>query len=406
MEEKEKKNQLKKGIFVGAAVAVLVCTLIFGSVLLGITVKNRFFGNTSAGKGASGVNAKINKIESILEKNYYGEIDEDALTEGIYEGILGALDDDYAEYYSKEEVEELNESITGEYAGIGAVLQQVVEDKKVLINKVFKGSPAEKAGLMKGDQIIAADDHLVTDCASLDEFVTYVRGDKGTKVDITYIRNDKENKITLTRDIVQQTTAEGQMVTDSIGYIEISSFADNTKNQFDETLKELEAQGMTSLIIDLRSNGGGLVDITIDMLDEILPEGDLMYLEDANGKRTTYTSSGRNFVSYDIVILTSEYTASASEIFAGAMRDFDYATIIGTKTFGKGIVQDTVPLSDGSMIKYTAGKYYLPSGECIHEVGIEPDIELEYKFLGDENDEYSFDLDNQIQKAISVLEEM
>ena len=209
----------------------------------------------------------------------------------------------------------------------------------------------------------------------------------------------------ITRAEVKVPSVEHEMLPGNIGYIAIADFSSNTKEQYDEAMKDLQAQGMKAVVFDLRYNGGGLVDSVVEILDEILPEGTTVYMEDKNGKRTDYTSDGEHYLDMPIAVLTSKNTASAAEIFAGAIRDYEYGTLIGTKTYGKGIVQTTVPLSDGSAIKITIASYFTPSGECIHKKGIKPDVELEYEFMGGDDEEYSTSLDNQIQKACEILRE-
>ena len=196
---------------------------------------------------------------------------------------------------------------------------------------------------------------------------------------------------------------DSEMLTEEIGYIRIESFETDTATQFETALAELEEQGMQSLVVDLRYNGGGLVDSVVQILDDILPEGLIVYTEDKNGNRQEYKSSGDTHFDYPMVVLINQDSASASEIFAGAIKDYEYGTLIGTTTYGKGIVQVIFPLSDGDAIKLTTAKYFTPNGNYIHGVGIDPDIELEYEYLDPEGESYEMQYDNQIQKAIEVL---
>ena len=193
------------------------------------------------------------------------------------------------------------------------------------------------------------------------------------------------------------------MLDNNVGYIQVSQFTDGTYDDFVAAYEDLEAQGMTSVIFDMRNNGGGLLDSVVDILDYLLPEGTVVYTMDKAGNREDYTSDAANYKSIPMTVLVNGNTASAAEIFTGAIRDFEYGTIIGTQTFGKGIVQSTIPLTDGSAVKLTTQTYYTPSGECIHGTGITPDEVLEYEFMGGKDDQYSVDLDNQIQKALEVL---
>ena len=209
--------------------------------------------------------------------------------------------------------------------------------------------------------------------------------------------------ITCTRASISTPTVEHKMLDNNVGYIQVSQFTDSTYNDFVAAYEDLEAQGMTSVIFDMRNNGGGLLDSVVNILDYLLPEGTVVYTMDKAGNREDYTSDAATYKSIPMTVLVNGNTASAAEIFTGAIRDFEYGTIIGTQTFGKGIVQSTIPLTDGSAVKLTTQTYYTPSGECIHGTGITPDEVLEYEFMGGEDDQYSVDLDNQIQKALEVL---
>ena len=341
-------------------------------------------------------------INQLLDKYYYDDIDDSDKIEGLYKGLVESANDPYTVYYTKDEFEDFQISTTGNYAGIGAVLQKNLTTGTVIINKVYEGSPAEKAGLRKDDEILYADDNDATKY-DLDEFVEFIRGEAGTDVTIKYVRNGNEKTTVVTRDTITIPSVSYEMLDGNIGYIEITEFANNTETEFMNAINDLKSQGMEAVIFDLRSNGGGLVDTATAMLDDILPAGTTVYTVDKKGNRTDYSSDQENQLKIPTVVLISGYTASASEIFTGAVRDFTWGTIIGTKTYGKGVVQITVPLSDGSAVKVTTETYYTPKGDEIQGKGIEPDIELEYEFLGGEEDEYSLDLDNQVQKAVEVL---
>ena len=346
--------------------------------------------------------SKLGTILSIIENYYYQDVDADALVNGIYKGVVEGLNDPYSEYYTAEEFDDLMASLTGNYSGIGALLQKNMETGLVSITKVYDGTPAQKAGLIEGDIIVSADGHLSTD-EKLDAFVQRIRGEEGTEVELLITRNGEEKTFTCKRASIATPTVEYQMLDGSVGYIIVSQFTDNTFDDFKAAYEDLEKQGMTSVIFDMRNNGGGLVDSVVEMLDYLLPEGTVVYTMDKDGSREDFTSDEAHSKSIPSVVLVNGNTASAAEIFTGAVRDFKYGTIIGTQTFGKGIVQSTIPLTDGSALKLTTQTYYTPSGECIHGTGIKPDIELEYEFQGGEDDAYSVDLDNQIQKALEVL---
>ena len=413
IENPKKKKKSKGNFFAGLVTGIILGALVCISTLLiiGVRTTSSTVSNDSADEIISDItgdsdglssNSKLAYLISIIKTYYYQDVDDETLVEGMYYGLLESLDDPYSAYYNAEEYEDLMTTLTGDYAGIGALLSKDKTTGVVTISKVYSDTPAEKAGLQAGDQIVSAAGVDATS-VDLDEFVTNIRGEAGTDVELVIIRDDEEITVTATRDYVSTPTVEYSMLDNNIGYISISQFTNSTYDDFVAAYEDLEAQGMESVIFDLRNNGGGLLDSVVSILDYLLPEGTVVYTEDKYGNRQDYTSEGDTYKSIPMTVLVNEYTASASEIFTGAIRDFDYGTIIGTNTFGKGIVQSTIPLSDGSAIKLTTESYYTPSGECIHGTGIAPDIELEYEFLGGEDDTYSYDLDNQIQKAIEVL---
>ncbi len=355
-------------------------------------------------QGGESGDSKFSTILSVIETYYYQDVDNDKLVNGVYKGVVESLDDPYSEYYTAEEYEDLMATLTGNYAGIGALLQKNAETGAVTITKVYKETPAEKAGLKEGDYIVSADGYLATD-EGLDTFVQHIRGEEGTDVELVISRDGEEQTMVCTRASIATPTVEYQMLEGNVGYIAVSQFTEHTYKDFVAAYKDLEKQGMVSVVFDMRNNGGGLLDSVVEMLDYLLPKGTVVYTMDKAGHREDFLSDEGSSKDIPMVVLVNGNTASAAEIFTGAIRDFDYGTIIGTNTFGKGIVQSTIPLSDGSALKLTTQTYYTPSGECIHGKGIAPDIELEYEFQGGEDDAYSVDLDNQIQKALDVLSE-
>ena len=393
----KKKKTYRRGVLTGVlcTCGIFLCLL---AVAAFVFLNGFGVGDVLNGKTRS----KLAYLTSLIQYYYYEDVDDAALESGLYKGLLEGLDDPYSVYYTAEEYQELMIDTTGNYAGIGAMLTQRTDTGQVFVVKVYEGSPAEEAGLAAGDELISADGNLAQE-SELDQFVQHIRGEENSTVELVYARDGEEKKVTVTRRNVEVPSVAYQMLNDDIGYIEISSFSSNTQKQFEAAMEDLKKQGMKAVVFDLRYNGGGLVDSVTAILDDILPEGTTVYMEDKHGKKTVYSSDEEKKETMPMAVLTSENTASAAEIFAGAIRDFDYGTLIGTKTFGKGIVQTTIPLSDGSAVKITMASYYTPSGECIHEKGIEPDIELEYQFLGTEEQQYDVSLDNQIQKAVEVL---
>ena len=403
---KAKKWPVFLGIFAGIMFGVMV-TVIAGAIIIGNRVgfkeqsSDEVLEDLQTGDGED---SKLSTIIGIIKSYYYEDVDNDDLVDGIYKGVVSSLGDPYSEYYTAEEYEDLMATLTGNYAGIGALLQKDVTTGTVTITKVYKGTPAEKSGLQEGDSIVSADGNKAVDEA-LDTFVQHIRGEAGTDVELVINREGEEFTVVCTRASIETPTVEYQMINGNVGYIAVSQFTDSTYKDFKAAYEDLESQGMTSIIFDMRNNGGGLVDSVVEMLDYLLPEGTVVYTVDKHGNREDYNSEASTYKKLPITVLVNGNTASAAEIFTGAIRDFEYGTIIGTNTFGKGIVQSTIPLTDGSALKLTTQTYYTPSGECIHGKGIAPDIELEYEFQGGEDEAYSVDLDNQIQKALEVLSE-
>jgi carboxyl-terminal processing protease len=275
---------------------------------------------------------------------------------------------------------------------------------EVSISKVYEGTPSEEAGL-RAEDIILSVDGTEADTMEVSDLVKLIRGEEGTTVHLEIYRPSSEEylSVDVVRANVTLPSVSSEMFEDGIGYIYIDSFEKDTANQFETAVASLEEQGMQALIIDLRYNGGGLVDSVVQILDDILPEGLLVYTEDKNGNRQEYYSDGKSSIDYPLAVLVNESSASASEIFAGAIKDYGYGTLIGTTTYGKGIVQTLFPLSDGDAVKLTTAKYFTPNGNYIHGVGIEPDVTLEYEYLDSDGEQYDMQYDNQIQKAIEIL---
>lgn len=344
------------------------------------------------------VEQKAEAVQQVIDKMYLEEEDVKAVQEGVYKGMVAALGDPYSVYFTKEEYDAFQESYTGEYCGIGASLLQNADTGLITIVKTFKGSPAQEAGLKTDDILYKVEGEEVTG-EDLSEVVSRVKGKEGTKVNITIMRDNKEMDLELARKTISVPTVEYEMLDNNVGYIIISEFDEITTSQWNEAYETLKQQGMTSLIVDLRNNPGGGLTVVAEILDSILPEGMIVYHEDKNGYREEYTSDKEHKIEVPLAVLVNGNSASASEIFAGAVKDYGIGTIIGTTTFGKGIVQQMISLGDGSAMKVTISKYYTPSGVCIHGTGIEPDIEVEFDTEAYEKDES----DNQLQKAIEVL---
>ena len=381
----------RKSFLRGTLVGVLAMCLVFGIVFGSIKIVKRLFAKAQGIEHAAATGEELDEktktklgVISNLVDHYYlyeDEIDHNKQKEGVYEGFVASLGDPYSCYYDKEETQELRERTTGEYCGIGAVLQEEKSGEMVHIINVYKGSPAEKAGLRKDDLIYKVDGKEVSGI-DLSEVVSWIRGEKGTEVTLSIYRERQngtyaENEITVTRDIVEIQTVESKMLEGKIGYIYISEFDDVTYDQYKESLEKLDAAGAIGMIIDLRDNPGGNLETVCDMLDLMLPEGIVVYTEDKNGKREDYTSDEEHKYSKPVCVLVNGNSASASEIYAGAMQDYKAGTIIGQTTYGKGIVQQIIDLKDGTLLKLTVSEYHTPSGRSIHKKGITPDIKVE-----------------------------
>ena len=321
--------------------------------------------------------------------------------------MVEGLDDPYSVYYTAEEYDDFLIDATGSYAGIGAVLSKDATTGAVSIINVYEGSPAEEAGLKTGDIIVSADGHEGMD-EELSIFVQSIRGKEGTEVKLVISRDGEELEITCVRRAIQVPSVSYRMLNDTegnpcIGYIQIMEFSDGTYSEFVSALSDLESQGMQAVIYDVRNNPGGMLSTVTEMLDYILPKGTTVYMLDNKGEKTEFTSDDEQSLDLPTVVLTNQNSASASEIFSGAIRDFHYGTLVGTTTYGKGVVQNTFPFSDGSAMKLTIATYYTPSGECIHKTGIKPDIELEFEYSGDTDGDYDYYADNQVAAGIREL---
>ncbi len=366
--------------------------------------------------------SRANQIYDDITANYYKEPDEKDLETGIYKGLMAGLDDPYSVYYTSEEFEELMEDTTGEYCGIGALVSKSITTGVVSISKVFKGTPAEESGLRAGDIFYEVDGVEVTADLDLDILVKqHVKGEEGTTVHLKMFRPSIEDYVDfdVVRRHIEVPTVENRMLKEDMGYISVSQFDDVTTQQFAQAIEEMEKQGMKGLLVDLRGNPGGVLDVAVDMLDYLLPDNLTEYAQgkkntlivstaDKNEEGESYYCNDGHSVDFPIVILLDGNSASASEVFAGALRDYDRAKIVGTTSFGKGIVQTLLPLGDGSAIKITTAHYYSPSGFDLHGVGLEPDVEIPFEYPEEleEDEELTDEMDNQLQKGMEVLQEM
>ena len=397
MEEKQKNHSFRKVLLCGILVCVLGITVCgCGAAWMLGRLGLAGLSGLASGSDQSEVSSKMQELQSYIDRYFlfdYAKEDEES---GIYKGMMAGLGDVYTTYYTPDEYASFMESSNGSYSGIGAMLSQDYNTGIITVVKVFDGSPAAEAGIQPEDILYKVKGEEVTG-QDLSLVVTDLKGEEGTDVEISMMRDTEVLDFTLTRRSIEVPTVEYKMLDENIGYIAISEFDDVTDEQFIAALDDLKSQGMKNLTIDLRNNGGGLVDVTCNILDQLLPEGLIVYTEDKNGERQEEYSDAEHYFDGKMAVLVNGNSASASEIFAGAIKDYGVGTLIGTQTFGKGIVQSLFPLSDGSAIKITVSRYYTPAGNNIHGVGITPNIILERDTESEE--------DNQLQKAMEVLSE-
>ena len=384
----------------GAVTGVLCASLVLGGGYVGLQKAGRA-GSTVLSDVA--VTNKIAYLEKLIDQNYLDEVDEDSLKEGIYTGLLYGLGDPYSRYYTEEEYEEESRGTEGAYAGIGISITRNTEGG-ILVVECYEGGPADLAGLQKNDVITAVDGTDVTDLTPADVSQMIREKEDGTSVLTVYHQEENEPEdISVTVSNVELPTVSYEMLEDSIGYLRITEFTMVTPQQFENAYKDLQEKGMEKLIVDLRDNPGGVLSSVCDVLRQILPEGLIVYTEDKYGEKQEMKCDGDTPIDIPLAVLVNENSASASEIFAGAVKDYGIGTIVGTTTYGKGIVQSLQKLSDGSAVKLTTARYYTPKGNDIHKVGITPDVEekLDVSLLN--KTEISHEEDNQLQAAIEAV---
>lgn len=387
----EQKKYFWKGALSGALAMFIVCGIV------GIV------GNINGGNSivSDKTMKKLLTIKKYIDEEYLytDDIDEEAVQDAIIKGYVAGLNEPYSVYFNEAETTELYESTSGTFGGIGVGIMQDNTTGLITFTKIYKNSPGEVAGFKEGDIVYKVNGEDVT-AQTLDEIVSQIRGEIGTKVEITVLRgeNNEEYTGTATRALIEEETVSHELKDDGIGYIQVAGFDEVTFKQFDAALDDLNNQNMQGLIVDLRSNPGGNLSTVVDMVDLILGEGTIVSIKDKNGKSDVYTSDEECKLDVPLVVLINGYSASASEIFAGAVKDYEIGTLVGTTTYGKGIVQNIFPFTDGTSLKLTCSEYFTPKGTNIHGVGIEPDVVIEYEY-----DENNPEKDNQLEKAIEVL---
>ncbi|MDD4843711.1 MAG: S41 family peptidase [Anaerotignum sp.] len=393
------KKDFWKGF--GAAVAVMVvCILVWRTALVQQWIPWQYLPFDVAMPKS----AKINLIEDFLDKYYVDDYDKDMVNEGMYAGMVAGVGDRYTYYLTADYLNQFLRNNNGHFEGIGVKVYQT-EDGEVTVYSLLEGYPAQRAGLLEGDVITKIDGADISGL-TLNEIANKMRGPVGSTVEIEVLRlsDGAQHSFTLEREDIVEKSVEGRMLDDEKGYIRISSFKENTYGQFMETLNDLQAQGMKGLVLDLRNNLGGLVRIVYRIGDELLPQGVMVYTEDTNGKREELICDDK-YLDIPMVVLVNGNSASSSEIFAGAAKDTGAGTLVGTQTFGKGLVQRLFTLPDGSGINITIQKYFTPNGTSIHGTGITPNdvVELPEGYV--DGDEIPEEEDTQLKEGIRVLQE-
>ncbi len=394
-----KEKDYSKSIFIKSIVlTILLTTVIVSMVTIIIMNKNE---HTSL---LNRINSKLSSIEQIIDKDYLGEINENKIFDETVKGYVDGLNDEYSQYFTKEELEKYKtDNIEGQFVGIGVYIIQDTENNSIRVLSPIKGSPAEKAGILAGDYIVKVEDQAYTG-EQITEATNKMKGTEGTKVKIQIIRNEKTLDFEVERANVRVNPVEADIYNGNIGYLKISSFDQGSGSEVTKKVEELKKKNIESLIIDLRNNGGGIVDEAIEIAD-LFTEKDstLLITKDKNENESISKAKKDKKIEMPIIVLTNENTASASEILAGALKDNNVAKIVGTKTFGKGVIQELLTMKDGTGLKLTTNEYYTPNRNKINKVGIEPNekIELpeEYKNIPSVPKEK----DAQLNKAIELL---
>uniref|UniRef100_UPI00402AFFE7 S41 family peptidase n=1 Tax=[Lactobacillus] rogosae TaxID=706562 RepID=UPI00402AFFE7 len=403
---KKKSQGFASGMIIGAVSAFMAVILLILSVAavciakgyIHIGVNGDVYIQSDAVTDSDGIGSevegKLNAIDSVLESFYFGDVDDETAKDNIYKAYLSSYGDKYTMYYTADEYKALKESTNGKFYGIGAVCQLSGEGGVLLVD-VYDNGAGYQAGLRSGDRVVNVDGRDITGM-ELSSAVALIKGDKGTSVTLEVIRGTERLTFSAVRDAVEAKTVSYTLLDNNIGYLSISQFEEVTTKQFKAAVEDLQSQGMKGLVIDIRNNPGGLLDTVVGMLKYMLPDGLIVYTEDKQGNRKEYKGQDNDEFNLPLAVIVNGNSASASEIFAGAIQDYGKGTIIGTQTYGKGIVQTVKPLTDGSAIKFTIAKYFTPKGQDIHGKGVTPDMVVEY--------DTDADVDTQLDAAIKNVE--
>lgn len=388
-------NNSKKGFIGGISLGIAITIIAtFGINTFNIMASGN--DNTILDKAAT--------IKAVMDKYYIEDIPDEVIKEGVYRGMVSSANDPYTVYFDSKEYADFKTDSDGTFSGIGVSVLANPTDNTILITAVFEGTSGEEVGLMPGDRIIKVNGIDVT-AKKIDTAVTMMRGKEGTTVDVTIYResNYETFDVTIPRKLVEVPTVAYKMLEDNIGYIELTNFDGVSYDQFKKAYDALNSAGQKGLIVDLRFNPGGRLDIVEKIADLLVPKGPIVYIEYKGEEKKEDSISDATCIEIPLVLLVNGYSASASEVLTGAVKDYSVGKIVGTKTYGKGIVQSLIPLPDGSGIKVTSAKYYTPSGVSIHKTGIEPDYVVELPKELKNVSGLPYEQDTQLQKAVEVI---
>lgn len=383
---------------VAATATYIYCGGRYGESFFTLVGKGTTTSNSSSDETIRAISESLKSFRSVIDNYYIGEIDETKLLDGAIKGYVEGLDDEYSEYMTSEEWEEYQTAALGNYVGIG-IYMGTDKDGNTIVSSPIKGSPAEKAGIKTEDIIVEVNEENVLGVDS-SLIATKIKGEAGTKVHLKVARKSEYLEFDVTREEIKIYHVETEMKEGNIGYISLLTFDEGCADEFKNAIKDLEKQGAKKFILDLRYNGGGLVDEALEIANLFIPKGkDVLITVDSDDEKIVTKTEKDNITDEDLVVLVNEYSASASEILVGALRDNNRAKLVGTKTFGKGVIQNVFSLLDGSVLKLTIAEYYTPKETKINKVGLEPDFEVELEKVEKEEDF----VDSQLNKAIEIL---
>lgn len=387
------------GFVCAVVLFIIICA---AAVFWALMMENRGGETSSFVTQQTEVRQKLGRLEGYIRNSFLNDIDDSRMEDYLYYGLVAGLGDPYAAYYNEEETRSMLDSSSGSYCGVGAVFSQNITTGQITLVRVYEGFPSYEAGMLPEDILYMVNDEDITG-EDLTNVVTKIKGEEGTKVKLSVLRGEEVLDFTLERKVIEVPTVEHQMLEGNTGYIMITEFDGVTDKQFHQALTELSEEGMERLVIDLRNNGGGNVDTVCNIADELLPEGPIVFTEYKDGRRVE-RSSESSCIELPMAVLMNGNSASASEILAGALQDYEAAVIVGTQSFGKGIVQSVFDLQDGTALKLTTAKYFTPDNHDIHGIGITPDVEIDLPEELKRQTDISYEDDVQLQKAIEVLQ--